>query len=222
MNRASSTALAFFAAAAGLPALPSRADDIPINRMPLSNAIARIDKTYGINVVLRGAYASDPLRRVTLTLDDSDKPSARFGAVTDLASALGATAVKGFVVTKIAPSDTAPSPKIDVGANVVFPNTTVPVDEAIRRIAEVDGANVQIAKDVTGTVTFPSVQMTAQAAADEVARQAGLRWKAYYALVPPGQAEATPFVVYGTLLKNPPPVQSRPVRADARRCGFGD
>jgi hypothetical protein len=179
----------------GLATLASaQADDVALTRTPVATAIAQLDKMYGVTIVLRGRLADYPNRRVTLTADDSSSPASRFQAITDLADSLDASAVKGFVITKAANADSVTAPKIDSYQNIVFASATMPVTDAIRKIAELDGANVQIAKDISGTVTFPATQISAAAAAREVARQAHLSWKAYYAITT--DPVATTFVTY--------------------------
>lgn len=161
------------------------ADTLNFNKTPASNAAAELNRRYGITIVFKGAVNGNT--PVTFSVDDAMTPGGRLQAVNDLAYALNLDFQKVFVVSKIDPGTTVPAVKIDSEAPVVFTATKLPAREAIRTVAAVDGAIVQISRLVQGSVVFPNRSTTTQDAAASIARQTQTVWKAYYGLFPRGQ-----------------------------------
>jgi len=155
---------------------------VSFTNTPLSNVVATLDREYGVHIVLEGGLR--PYQKVTFSADGVDAGSGRLLLVNQLANALDADWQKGFVISKLSPDAEPTQVPIDTSGGVYFHSATLPATSAMRIIAATDNANVQIASDVTGTVTFSSTEMSALKAADEIARQTHTRWVTYYAIAP--------------------------------------
>ncbi len=164
-----------------------RADTLNLTNVSAANAAAQMSKRYGISVVYRGSVTG---RLVTLSAENPDMPAGRVQAVNDLANSLGMDFQKVFVVSKVDAGVAVPDVAVDTDAPVVFPALKTPARDAIKLVAGVDGADVQISDAITGDVTFPTRQMTVSKAAALIAKQTGTVWKAYYGLFKPGEGPA--------------------------------
>lgn len=150
---------------------------------PVTDVVSQFHDKFGANIVLKNGIS--PYQTVSLSVDDPNNTGARLQMVNDLANALNADFSKVFVVSRI-PDDTAVTvPVLDSnGAPVVFKSTSVPAEDAIRAIAGVDGASVQLYSHIEGNVNLSSTRLTAGEAAREVAAQTHTQWKAFYAVTP--------------------------------------
>ncbi len=166
------------------PAAPVASVPLSFDLVPARDAAARISDQFAVNIVFKGGL--DASLPVSFTV--SDRSGTRLEAINDLANAVGADFQKTFVISKDDAAAPSPLPKIDTNGSVVFPSLTMPAAEAIRMAAAVDNATVQIYGDLSGTVSLPTLNMSASAAADEIARQTHTRWKAFYAILPTAQA----------------------------------
>ena len=171
--------------------LPSSIQAAPLvfDNTSARQAAQELSDKYGVNIVFKGDFGAP--KTVTFTLADADADGARLEAVNALANALGADFTKTFVISK-ASGDASGSPlHIDSNASVTFPNTTVPVTDAIGMVAAVDNAIVQITPDVAGNVTLSAAKLSDADAAAQIAKQSGTRWKVFYALTPRTGGHAT-------------------------------
>ena len=165
-----------------------QADTLSFTNTPASNVAAEMGRRYGVSIVFKGKVnGNQPL---TFSVDDADSAGGRLQAMSYLADALGMDFQKVYVVSKIDPGTRVPEVKIDSDGPVVFPTTKVSAREAIRTVAAVDGALVQISALVQGTVVFSNPRMTAPQAAATIARQTKTVWKAYYGFFKRGEEPA--------------------------------
>lgn len=171
---------------ASLPAL--HAQTLTFTNAPAGEVAAAMSKRLGVTIVFRGSLNKS--LPVTFSVDDPDAPGGRLQAVSSLATALDADFQKVYVVSKVDPGAAVPSVPLDSNGPVVFRSTRVPVRQAIQTVAAVDSAVTQISGAVTGSVTFPSTNLSASDAAASIAKQTGTEWKAYYGLFKRGEAPA--------------------------------
>lgn len=164
--------------------------DRAVKRIPISRAVAQL-QNMGINVILKGSI--NPNRTIPFSLSevaatDADPgsklvgPGARLQAINAFVNALGGDFRKVYVISKLPAGAAASSVKLDTNAQAKFKGSQVPVAEAIRTVAGLDAAYAQIAPSLSGTVTFSAPTLSANAAANEIARQTGTRWKLFYAV----------------------------------------
>jgi hypothetical protein len=162
---------------------PVSAKSLSFDSIPVTDAVAQIDKAFGANIVVKPGVDADAL--VSFSVGDISDPGARLEAINDLANALNADYSKVFVISRKTDEATPPDPAIDaVGAPVVFTDATVPAADAIRTVARIDDADVQFYSPLHDSVMFTATQMPAEAAAREIARQTHTVWKAYYTFTP--------------------------------------
>ncbi len=159
------------------------------------DAAKQISDKYGVNIVFKGDFG--PPQKVSFSLSDADADGARLEAVNALANAVGADFSKTYVVSKATGDDT-PAPRVDTNASVEFPSATLSAPDAISMVASVDNATVQVSPDVTGDVTLDGTKLDDAAAAAEVAKQTGTRWKVFYAMTPRLGGHQTGGKVIGT------------------------
>lgn len=232
-------ALVLLAAGTSLfPLSAARADSLTFTSTPASNAVAQMSKRYGVSIVFRGAVNN--ARPVTFNVDDADTPDGRLQAMNALGNALDMDFQKVFIVSKIDPGTTVPEVKVDSNGPLVFPTTKIPARDAIKAIAGVDNALVQISRTIEGNVVFPSRRMTAAMAAAVVARQTRTVWRAYYGFYKRGEeparlkgdvvdtdingnpVTASPLVTYRNQISTPAPLSNVQVSGDLPTPTFGN
>lgn len=189
------TTWAAAAALTGGAALTAQAAPLVISGQTAVQAASRLSAKYGVSIVFKGDFG--PPRRVSFTVDDADAAGGRLQAMNELANAAGADFTKTYVISKVAEGEAAPTAQIDSTALMAFPNTTLPVQDAISLIASTDGASAQIVGDLNDTVTLSAPSLTVAHAAEEVAKQTRTRWKTFYAMVPRGNGRVTGGKVIG-------------------------
>ncbi len=186
-GRILSITAAVLAASASLTfLLPAHADTLTFTNAPASEVAAAMSKRLGVAIVFQGSVSKS--LPVTFSVDDPDSPGGRLQAVSNLAAALDADFQKVYVVSKVGSGAAIPPVPLDSNGPVVFRAIHVPARQAIQTVAAVDSAVTQISGAVTGSVTFPSTNLSASDAAASIAKQTGTEWKAYYGLFKRGEA----------------------------------
>jgi len=183
--------MAAVASAVSLSAFPIAAQAAEVSRSldvtsaPVADVVSQFHRIFGGNIVIKPGLSAN--RAVSFTVNNINEPGAAVETVQDLANALGADWQKTFVISR-ASDDSAAKPLIDSNAPANLKSATMPAEDAINLVANLDGATAQFYSPVSGTVHFSSTDLTAPEAAKEVAEQTHTVWKAYYALVPRGRA----------------------------------
>jgi len=160
----------------------ARADSLDFEQTPVSNAVARLDKTFGISIVVGGA--NNPNTPVNLLVADLDKPGARLDAINQLANSLGLDFQKSYVISKVSNDTAIPDVKLDTTSHVVFADNTVDAAAAIQKIGLLDAAIVHFSDPISGKVNLTDNNLQASDAANQIAKQTHTVWQAVYTLTP--------------------------------------
>jgi hypothetical protein len=158
----------------------AKADPLELNQVPVSNAIAKLDKVYGISIVISGTV--NPRTPVSFSVDDTSEASYPLFAVNSLANSLGLDFQKSFVISKVADASGQPGPRMDTNSDVIFADNKVDAASAIEKVAMLDGATVQFTDSVTGTVNLTDTDLKAKDAAGQLAQLTHTHWEAVYTL----------------------------------------
>jgi hypothetical protein len=159
---------------------PARADSLNIQQTPVTNAIAELDHSFGVTVVVKGTV--DPETPVSVSLDDTSAPGAALDAINQLSNDIGATFQKSYVISRLPSSEPVPSVHVDSTTEIYFGDNSVDAEGAIQRIAHLDAADISYVDPVSGTIFLSDTDFTLPDAANEVARLTHTRWQAVYTL----------------------------------------
>lgn len=163
----------------------AHADSLDFEQAPVSNAVAKLDKTFGVSIVIDGA--SNPNTPVDVLVADLDRPGARLDAINQLANSLGLDFQKSYVISKVSDDTAIPDVRLDTTSHVVFADNTVDAAAAIQKIGLLDAAIVHFSDPVSGKVNLSDTDLQASDAADQIAKQTHTVWQAVYTLTPRSQ-----------------------------------
>ena len=164
----------------------AQAEPLTFNHTPASNAIAQIQKHYGISISLKGGL--NTARPVSFSVDGTGSRADRLQAISNLANALGGDFRKVYTVSPNSEGAATSKVKVDSSANVLFSASALSANEAIQAVAGADDAMAQVDSQITGNVRLSDTTLTVPEAAAEIARQTHTRWKVYYAIYPRSMA----------------------------------
>jgi len=159
-----------------------QADPLDFEQAPMSNVVAKLDRTFGISVVVTGRY--NPATPVSLMVADPAASNARLDAINQLANSLGSDFQKSFVISKVADASIVPDVRVDTGSHVIFDDNTVDANAAIQKLVLLDNSTVSFADPVSGTVNLSDNDLQVQDAANQIAQQTHTHWQAVYTLTP--------------------------------------
>jgi len=165
------------------------ADPLDFEQAPMSNVVAKLDRTFGISVVVTGRF--NPDTPVSLMVADPAASNARLDAINQLANSLGSDFQKSFVISKVADESIVPDVRVDTGSHVLFEDNTVDAGAAIQKLALLDNSTVSFADPISGSVNLSDTNLQVQDAANQIAQQTHTHWQAVYTLTPRSQ---TPLV----------------------------
>lgn len=176
------SAVPLIVAIGALVTAPAVADPLQFQKAPVSNVVSKLDGVFNISIVIRGPL--DPATPITLDVPDSSAPSAVLTLVNQLSNDLGANFQKSFVISKVADAIPVSTVHVDTNSSIVFSDTTVNVNDAIQRVASLDGAAVHFADPLSGSVSLTDSTLTVADAANQIAQATHTRWQALYTLTP--------------------------------------
>jgi hypothetical protein len=159
---------------------PARANPLSIERAPVTNAVAELDRAFDITIVVKGAVK--PETPVSLSVDDRDAPGAVLDAVNQLSNDLGGTFQKSFVISKLPKSEPVPPVHVDSATEIYFSDNSVGAEDSVQRVADLDSAEANFVDPVSGTIFLSDVEFPLSDAANEIAKLTHTRWQAIYTI----------------------------------------